>query len=52
MMAGRGQHRATSVSDLIIAAVAEQARFIVLHLDTDFELIAEDTGQPVQRLIH
>jgi predicted nucleic acid-binding protein len=50
LLAGRGQHRAPSVSDLVIAAVAEQARFTVLHVDKDFDLIAEATRQLVQRL--
>lgn len=50
LLAARGHHRAPSVSDLIVAAVAEQARLTVLHLDKDFELIAEITGQPTQRL--
>ena len=36
--------------DLLIAAVAELAGLTVLHLDEDFELIAEVTGQPVERL--
>jgi hypothetical protein len=50
VLAGRGMHRAPSVPDLIIAAIAEQARLTLLHLDKDFELIAEVTGQPLQRL--
>lgn len=50
LLAGRGQHRAPSVPDLIIAATAELAELTVLHLDKDFELIAEITGQPVERL--
>ena len=49
-LARRGQHRAPSVPDLMIAAIAEQAGLIVLHLDKDFELIAEVTGQPMERL--
>lgn len=49
-LAARGLHRAPSIPDLLIAAVAEQARLVVLHLDKDFELIADVTGQPVQRL--
>lgn len=49
-LAERGQHRAPSIPDLLIAAVAEQARLVVLHVDKDFELIAEVTGQPVERL--
>ncbi len=50
LLADRGQHRAPSVPDLIIAATAELARLTVLHLDKDFDLIAEITGQPVERL--
>jgi predicted nucleic acid-binding protein len=52
LLADRGQHRAPSVPDLIIAATAESAGLVVLHDDMDFELIAEVTGQPVQRLIN
>ena len=50
LLADRGQHRAPSVPDVIIAATAELAGLTVLHLDKDFELIAEITGQPVERL--
>ncbi len=50
LLADRGQHRVPSVPDLIIAATAELAGLTVLHLDKDFELIAEITGQPVERL--
>ena len=50
LLAERGQHRAPSVPDLIIAAIAESAGLVVLHNDTDFDLIADVTGQPVQRL--
>ena len=49
-LAARGQHRAPSIPDLVIAAIAEQARLTVLHNDKDFELIAEVTGQRVDRL--
>ena len=49
-LAERGQHRAPSVPDLLIAATAELAELTVLHLDKDFELIAEVTGQPLERL--
>ncbi|MBE2998875.1 PIN domain nuclease [Nocardiopsis sp. HNM0947] len=49
-LADRGHHRSPSVPDLLIAAVAEVAGLTVLHLDKDFELIAEVTGQPVERL--
>ena len=49
-LADLGQHRAPSIPDLLIAASAESAGLTVLHLDKDFEIIAEITGQPVERL--
>ena len=49
-LAERGQHRAPSIPDLLIAATAELAELCVLHLDKDFELIAALTGQPQERL--
>jgi predicted nucleic acid-binding protein len=50
LLADRGHHRAPSVPDLLIAATAENAGLLVLHDDKDFDLIAEVTGQSVQRL--
>jgi len=49
-LADRGQHRGPSIPDLIIAAVAELSGFTVLHCDKDFELIANITHQPLERL--
>ena len=49
-LAERGHHRAASIPDLLIAATAEVASLTVLHLDKDFELIAQITGQPVEKL--
>lgn len=49
-LAERGQHRASSIPDLLIAATAEINNRSVLHLDKDFELIADFTGQSVERL--
>lgn len=49
-LAERGQHRAPSVPDLMIAATAELAGLTVLHNDKDFDLIADITGQPMERL--
>ena len=49
-LAERGQHRAPSIPDVLIAATAELAELTVLHLDKDFELIAALTGQPQERL--
>jgi len=50
MLAAHGHHRAPSIPDLQVAAIAEIAGLIVLHVDKDFELIAEVTGQPIERL--
>ncbi len=50
MLADRGQHRAPSIPDLLIAAAGELAQLAVLHVDKDYELIADITGQPVERL--
>jgi predicted nucleic acid-binding protein len=50
LLAERGQHRAPSIPDLIIAATAELTARTVLHLDKDFELVAELSGQPTERV--
>lgn len=50
MLASKGHHRAPSIPDLLIAATAELAGLSVLHLDKDFDLIAEFTGQASERL--
>jgi predicted nucleic acid-binding protein len=50
LLADRGHHRAPSIPDLLIAAIAESAGLVVLHDDKDFELIGEITGQAMQRL--
>ncbi len=50
LLADQGQHRGLSIPDLMIAAVAELAGLILLHLDKDFELIADVTGQAIERL--
>jgi predicted nucleic acid-binding protein len=50
LLADRGQHRAPSIPDLIIAATAELAGLTILHLDKDFEVIAAVTGQALERL--
>src|SRR6516164_2922485 len=49
-LSDRGQHRAPSGPDLIIAATAELAGLTVLHFDKDFDLIASITGQPAEWL--
>jgi hypothetical protein len=50
LLADRGQHRAPSLPDIIIAATGELAGLTVLHLDKDFEIIGNITGQPLERL--
>lgn len=49
LLAQRGQHR-TPIPDVVIAAAAESAQAVVLHVDSDYERIADVTGQPVRRL--
>jgi predicted nucleic acid-binding protein len=44
-LAVRSRHRAISLVDGLVAAVAESRDLIVLHYDSDFELVAEVTGQ-------
>jgi hypothetical protein len=45
---GNGHRR--PIPDLIIAATAEVHGAEVLHVDSDYELIARVTGQPMRRL--
>ena len=51
LLAARGQHRALSLVDALVAAVAESRDLTVLHFDADFELVAEVTGQPQQWIV-
>jgi len=51
LLAEHGQHQAVSLPNLLIAATAETNGLIVLHIDKDFEIIAEVTGQPLERLV-
>jgi predicted nucleic acid-binding protein len=50
LLAERGHHRAPSVPDLLVAAIAERAGLVVLHQDKDFDLIAQITSQPTEPL--
>lgn len=50
LLAERGHHRAVSVPDLLVAAAAELTGLTVLHLYKDFDLVAEVTSQPVERI--
>lgn len=51
LLSERRHHRAASIPDVLIAATAEIAGLEVLHVDKDFELIAEITGQATTRLL-
>lgn len=51
LLADRGQHRAPSIPDLLIAATAELVGLTVLHLDKDFDVISDLTGQPTHHLV-
>lgn len=50
LLANRGARDAASIPDLYVAAMAEKARLTILEVDKDFALIAEVTGQPLERL--
>jgi len=43
-----GLHHRLAIRDLLIAAVAELAGATVWHYDSDYDRIAEVTGQPVE----
>lgn len=45
MLARTSRHRGASIPDLLIAACAEHNEATLLHYDSDFDLIAEATGQ-------
>ncbi|MEU4599247.1 PIN domain nuclease [Nocardia sp. NPDC023988] len=49
LLAERGAHR-IPIPDLIIAATAEVHGATVMHVDNDYQTIAEVTGQPHHRL--
>lgn len=43
--------RGRKVPDLLVAAAAEQAGYILLHYDADFDRIASVTGQPCRWVV-
>lgn len=51
LLADRGQHRAVSIPDLVVAAAGELAGLAVLHYDGDFDLIAGVTRQPADWVV-
>ena len=46
-----GRMRAVGNPGLLVAALAERERVILLHYDGDYDLIAQVTGQPVQWVV-
>jgi predicted nucleic acid-binding protein len=46
-----GRVRAVGFPDLLIAAVAEREQVTLLHYDSDYDLIAEITSQPMQWVV-
>jgi predicted nucleic acid-binding protein len=51
LLMARGQHRGVSLVDALVAAIAESRQLIVLHYDTDFELVAAVTSQRQQWIV-
>ncbi|GHJ45789.1 ribonuclease VapC [Catellatospora sp. TT07R-123] len=45
LLALRGHHRSVGIPDLLVAATAEAHGATILHYDSDFERIADVTGQ-------
>jgi predicted nucleic acid-binding protein len=50
LLASRSQ-RGRKIPDLLIAAAAEEAGLTLLHYDSDFDLIADVTGQTCQWVV-
>ena len=50
LLASRSQ-RGRKVPDLLIAAAGEQERLVLLHYDSDFDLIAKVTGQQCEWVV-
>lgn len=47
----RGNHRALSMADMLIAATAERHGVTVLHYDGDYDMIAAVTGQRMRWVV-
>lgn len=46
-----GQVRAVGFPDLLVAAVAEREKVTLVHYDSDYDLIAQITRQPMQWVV-
>ncbi|MFI0406307.1 PIN domain-containing protein [Actinomadura sp. 3N508] len=49
-MTTRGQHRAPSPLDLLVAATADLHDVTLMHYDRDFDQVANVSSQAMQRL--
>jgi predicted nucleic acid-binding protein len=47
----KGQHRAASIPDLVVATTARATGLTVLHYDNDFDTIASFTEQPTRWVV-
>ena len=50
-LAQREQHRSARLPDLLLAAAAERTEMVVIHYDSDFDLISAVTNQPMQWVV-
>jgi len=50
-LAERGKLRSVSLPDLMIAAVAERHQVCVVHYDSDYDLVADVTGQAIRWVV-
>lgn len=50
-LAALSQHRGIALPDLLVAACAERLGLTVIHCDSDFDVIAEVTGQPTRWVV-
>lgn len=51
ILADTSRHRGASIPDLLVAACAEHHGATVLHYDSDYDLVASITGQPVRWVV-
>jgi predicted nucleic acid-binding protein len=50
LLAEKAKHRSVGIPDLLIAAVAERHGLTLVHYDSDFDPVAEVTGQATRWL--
>lgn len=50
-LAMKAQHRGPKIPDLLIAAVAQRYELTLIHYDSDFDRIAEVTGQQAEWVV-